>query len=82
MTGDDITLLAVGLLAVLACVYAALWYRHFYRHEHFVCPKCGYAFKPEVLKMIFSVNAVTGKIIRCPRCGSKEYMEPVKDTNR
>ena len=28
---------------------------------------------------VFSVNAVEGKIIRCPACGKKVYVEPVDD---
>ena len=68
--------LAVLCVALLA---AALRYLYFYRREHFVCPRCGYAWKPPLLRMLLSVNAVTGKVIRCPRCGAREYVEPVKD---
>ena len=47
-----------------------------------VCPKCGHCWKPPLARMIFSVNAVNGKILRCPRCGSKEYVEPVRDRKK
>lgn len=70
------------ILVLAAILYAAGVYLYFYKRQHFVCPKCGYAFKPKLLRMIFSVNAVSGKIIRCPHCNQKEYMEPVDDSRR
>ncbi|MGI5894655.1 MAG: hypothetical protein ACOX6P_08705 [Candidatus Merdivicinus sp.] len=74
------TILVLAILAiVLAIVGAALSYLHFYRREHLHCPKCGYDWKPPLLRMIFSVNAVDGKIIRCPRCGEKEFMRAERD---
>ncbi len=73
--------LLIAALCVLAAalIAAAVFYIRFYRHEHFRCPRCGHCFKPPVLQMIFAVNAVEGKIIRCPKCGEREYMEPVED---
>ena len=70
---------AIGLLAA-AVVWAACRYAYFYRKEHFTCPHCGHCWKPPLLRMIFSVNAVEGKILTCPCCGPKEYMEPEKDS--
>lgn len=54
-------------------------YRKFYKSEHFVCPNCGHCWKPPVRKLVFSVNAVEGKILRCPQCSEKVYVEPVPD---
>ena len=76
---------STAILIIVLCILAAavitaiLFYVRFYRHYHFRCPKCGHCWKPPLLKMIFSVNAVEGKIIRCPHCGETEYMEPVRD---
>lgn len=70
--------IAIGAV-ILAIVLATFSYWYFYKYQHFVCPKCGHSFKPPLVRMIFSVNAVNGKIIRCPRCGAREYMEPVRD---
>ncbi|HIT08133.1 MAG TPA: hypothetical protein IAB55_03480 [Candidatus Merdivicinus faecavium] len=72
-------LAVVLVIMAAAIVYAAVRYAIFYRREHFVCPKCGHCWKPPLLRMIFSVNAVNGKILRCPACGEKEYVEPVRD---
>ncbi len=47
--------------------------------EHFTCPQCGHRWKPPLGQMVFSVNAVEGKVLRCPHCGEKVYVEPVKD---
>lgn len=76
--GNIIMILALALAAA-AIIWAIFRYIYFYKHEHFECPHCGNKFKPKVLNMIFSVNAVEGKIITCPKCGEKEYMEPKKD---
>lgn len=76
---QNILILALFVL-IIAIVYAVIRYIWFYKHEHFVCPKCNYQFKPKLIKMILSVNAVEGKIVICPNCGSKEYVEPIKDT--
>lgn len=72
-------LIIVLCILVAAVIAAAISYTHFYKYKHFRCPKCNHCFKPPVLKMIFSVNAVDGKIIRCPKCGEREYMEPEWD---
>lgn len=74
-------ILLIFALCVLAAalIAAAAYYVRFYRYKHFRCPKCGHCFKPPVLRMLFSVNAVDGKIIKCPHCGEREYMEPVWD---
>lgn len=75
------TILTVAIsLVVLVILYTTFRYMYFMKHEHFVCLKCKTAFKPKILSLIFSTNAVEGKIIKCPHCGSKEYMEPVRDT--
>lgn len=70
------------IIAVIAVIGAVIRYIYFYKKEHFECPHCGNKFKPNVLNMIFSVNAVEGKIITCPKCGEKEYMEPKKINKR
>lgn len=72
-------LIIVLCVLVAAVIAAAVSYIRFYKYEHFRCPKCGHCFKPPLLKMIFSVNAVEGKIIKCPACGAREYMEPEPD---
>lgn len=67
--GGGTVLLLVLLLAARSAV-------HFYRYEQFVCPTCSYPFQPRLRKYLFSQNAAGGKILTCPNCGAKEYMEP------
>jgi len=76
---QEIILIIAIIVLILAILLAAFRYRYFYKHEHFECPKCGYSWKPSILKMIFSENAVDGKVIKCPKCGDREYIEPAKD---
>lgn len=71
---------AVALIVVVAIIYSVLRYLYFIKHEHFVCPKCHYSFKPKMLKLIFSQNAVDGKIMRCPNCKKVVFLPPVKDS--
>lgn len=74
------TISKIALIAAAAAVMVVIFrYIYFYKKEHFVCPHCGNKFKPKILNMIFSVNAGEGKIITCPKCGEKDYMEPEKD---
>ena len=67
------------IVLVLVVIWAIYRYTKFYKQEHFVYPQCEYNWKPSVLKMILATNAVEGKIIRCPRCNTKSYIEPTKD---
>ena len=75
---NNIFIIAMIIL-VLSIMVATYHYIKFYKKEHFVCPKCRHAWKPPVLKMVLATNAVEGKIIRCPNCDIKSYIEPTKD---
>jgi predicted RNA-binding Zn-ribbon protein involved in translation (DUF1610 family) len=76
---NQVLLIGAISIAALVIILATIRYWRFMKHEHFVCPKCGFSFKPKVHILVFSENAGEGKIIKCPKCGEKEYMEPVKD---
>ena len=69
----------VMIILAIVIIWAIYRYIKLYKQEHFVCPKCGYSWKPPVLKMIFATNAVEGKIIRRKNCNAKSYIEPTKD---
>lgn len=72
-------LIIVISILVISIIIAIFQYRYFFKHEHFKCPNCGLEFKPEILKMIFATNEGPGKMIKCPKCGKKDYMEPIKN---
>ena len=76
MQAYEILLWFGGGVVLLVLLLGALSTARFYRHEQFVCPKCSYPFQPRVRKYLFSQNAAGGKILTCPNCGAKEYMEP------
>lgn len=78
-TFNKVIFIIAVTLVVVAVLYAVISYAYFMKHEHFVCPSCKNAFKPKLTVLIFSTNAGPGKIIKCPNCGKKDYMEPVKD---
>lgn len=63
----------IVLLVLLLAARSAV---HFYLYEPFICPTCSYPFRPGLRKFLFAPNAAGGKILTCPNCGAKEYMEP------
>lgn len=73
-----INIIAIATIVVLS-LYSIFWHMRFMKREHFVCPKCHYEFKPKILKLILSQNAVDGKIMRCPQCKKVVFLKPVKD---
>ena len=81
MQAYEILLLIGGGIVLLVLLLAARNAVHFYRHEQFVCPTCSYPFRPRLRKFLFAPNAAGGKILTCPNCGAKEYMEPEKRDN-
>jgi len=71
--------LGAMLILILALIWATYRYICFYKKEHFTCPSCRHSWKPPVPKMLLATNAVNGKIIQCPKCNVKSYIEPTKD---
>lgn len=69
----------VAIILVAVLVWAACRYVYLAKKCHFSCPSCGKQFKPRMAQLIFSMNALCGKVLRCPACGMKTYMEPEKD---
>lgn len=69
----------VAIIVLLVILWATFQYIQFYKKEHLVCPKCGYKFKPPVLKMIVAPNYISGKYVKCPNCHTKEYCDVEKD---
>lgn len=76
---SDIFLIAGGVVFIIAILYAVISYIYIHKKCHFICPNCDHTFHPKLSKLIFSVNAGCGKILKCPYCGEKEYMEPVRN---
>lgn len=72
--------IVLGVLLVGVMSFLIFAYRRFYKKQHFTCPNCKHEFKPKFLKLIFSPNMISGKIIRCPNCKQINCMEPVNDT--
>ncbi len=69
----------IYIVLFIIIIYSVFRYTYFIKHEHFVCPKCGCEFKPKAGKLIFSQNAVDGKIMKCPKCKNRVFLPPVKD---
>ena len=76
---EEKILIGALVVLVLALIWAAVVLVRFYRTQHFVCPGCRASFRPTLLKMIVSTNAVEGKVLRCPHCHKLVYVEPMKN---
>jgi len=48
--------------------------------SHFVCPKCGAAFKAGIATFMLTPHMMGKRLVRCPNCNNTEYMAPVSDS--
>lgn len=74
------TLIIIILAFTLAVELAR--YVVYHKKMHFVCSKCKYTFKPTLRNFLLSGaanSASAGKMLTCPKCGAREFMEPEKD---
>ena len=50
------------------------------KKRHYKCPHCGHRSKPGGLTAYFSKKEnVTDRLLTCPRCGYKNFMENIDD---
>lgn len=65
------------IIVALAAVRGAVGYFRIPRGERvLICPGCGEEFTPDLLRMIFTGVSLEGKVVRCPRCGTQQYIAP------
>lgn len=51
--------------------------------NHYICPKCGYRFKINMFRDLFSSKGgKLGKKLKCPSCHETEYMKPLTDSEK
>lgn len=67
---------------IIIILLAIIRFIRFYQKEVFICPNCGYSWKPSVSKLLFSAHMPDGNVVSCPHCGSVETMEPSEDANK
>lgn len=75
-----ILLIIIVLLFTLAA--ELIRYVIYRKSMHFTCPKCKTAFKPTLKNFLLSGtsnSASAGKMLTCPKCGKREFIEPEKD---
>ena len=75
-----ILLIIIVLLFTLAV--ELIRYVIYRKSMHFTCPKSKTAFKPTLKSFLLSGtsnSASAGKMLTCPKCGKREFMEPEKD---
>lgn len=62
-------------------VFSMISYSRIQKKRHFKCPECGHCHKPGGLAAFFSPKQnVTDRLLFCPRCGRRGYMENIEDT--
>lgn len=70
------------LIIIVVLVLTIAQYVYLMKRCHFICPECNHKFKPTYRQLIFSLNALAGKVLRCPNCKSSVYMEPEKANDK
>ena len=50
------------------------------KHRYYLCPHCGYKYKPGGFSAFFCRREdVTKRLLVCPRCGYRDFMENYED---
>lgn len=75
MNSLEILLLVVALCGLSAAVMGMFARRRSEKKEHYVCPWCGYYWKP----FVFSANSGPEKELTCPHCGVRGHIRPIRD---
>jgi rubredoxin len=74
--------LLVGIVLVLTLLTELVRFAVYRKKIHFTCPKCQHVFKPRLGNFLCSGasnTASAGRMLTCPKCGVRSYMEPEKD---
>ena len=61
-------------------IFSLIMYARIQKHRYFLCPHCGYKLKPGGASAFFArkIN-VTQRLLTCPMCGRRNYMENYED---
>ncbi|ARP50794.1 MULTISPECIES: hypothetical protein [Caproicibacterium] len=72
----------IGIILLVTLAAELIRFVFYRRKMHFICPECKHVFKPTLLNFLGSGatnTASAGKMLTCPKCGKRSYMEPEKD---
>jgi|GEM_PF-2226125 len=68
----------LGTLGVF--IFSIVSFCRIQKKRHYVCQSCGYRYKPGCFEAFFSRrDNVTDRLLACPRCGHRNFMENVED---
>ncbi|MEI6102158.1 MAG: hypothetical protein WCP73_09985 [Eubacteriales bacterium] len=76
------TVLFYMLLATVGVfIFSLISFTRIQKKRHYKCPECGHCFKPGGFVAFFSRRQnVTDRLLDCPRCGYRSYMENIDDS--
>lgn len=61
-------------------VFSMISFSRIQKKRHYKCPHCGYRYKPGSMTAFFSKREnVTDRLLECPRCGQRNFMENIDD---
>lgn len=71
-------LIAIGIIFVVCLVLFCVRQKK----RYYLCPHCGYKYKPGGLAAFFSRREdYTKRLLVCPMCGYRDYMENYDDAD-
>lgn len=61
-------------------IFSLIMYARIQKHRYFLCPHCGYKYKPGGFSAFFARKYnVTQRLLTCPMCSQRNYMENYED---
>ena len=61
-------------------VFSLISFTRIQKKRHYQCSHCGHCFKPGGVTAFFSKREnVTDRLLYCPRCGYRSFMENIDD---
>ena len=64
----------IGAVILISSIVVAEW-----KKGYFMCPDCGYKFKPTFKEFILAPHFFTRRYFKCPHCSSRKLF--IKDWN-
>ena len=66
----------VGAIVLISAIVVAEW-----KKGYFICPDCGYKFKPNFKEFILAPHIFTRRYFKCPHCNSRKLFIKDWDNN-
>ena len=80
MNPSTVVIIYIFLATFGIFIFSMIAFCRLQRKRHYKCSNCGYSFKPGGLTAFFAKREnVTDRLLFCPRCGYKCFMQNIED---